>query len=131
MPATFTRSFAERLDRLCAPKVEEARDGALLEPGRVFLAPGGENHLEMVGKSQLRCRVSPGEPVNGHRPSVDVLFRSAARSAGRSAMGVILTGMGRDGAQGLLEMRVELQAPLEWLAGEILKAPQPVSPERV
>jgi two-component system chemotaxis response regulator CheB len=159
MPATFTKSFADRLDRLCAPKVEEAYDGAPLSPGRVYVAPGGDSHLEVIGVSQLRCRVQPGEPVNGHRPSVDVLFRSVARSAGSRAVGAILTGMGRDGAQGLLEMRqagartlgqneassvvygmpkaafelgaVERQISLEQIAGELLKSPNTTNVEKV
>ena len=105
MPATFTRSFADRLDRLCAPRVQEATDGAVLEVGHVFLAPGGERHLKVEGRGRLRCRLEESPPVNGHRPSVDVLFDSVAAAAGRSAVGVILTGMGRDGARGLLAMR--------------------------
>jgi two-component system chemotaxis response regulator CheB len=149
MPATFTRSFAERMNRACAAEVSEARDGDLLGPGRIYLAPGGENHLQIEGASQLRCRVGPGENVNGHRPSVDVLFASVARTARARAVGVILTGMGRDGAQGLLAMRqvgartlgqdestsvvygmpkaafeagaVERQAPIEKIAAAILK----------
>ncbi len=105
MPATFTRSFADRLNRACAAEVAEAYDGAPLSPGRVYLAPGGEAHLSIEGAAQLRCRVSPGDLVCGHRPSVDVLFSSVARTARSRAVGVILTGMGRDGAQGLLAMR--------------------------
>jgi two-component system, chemotaxis family, protein-glutamate methylesterase/glutaminase len=105
MPATFTRSFAERLNRACAAEVTEAYDGAPLNPGKVYLAPGGEAHLSVEGASQLRCRVAPGDLVCGHRPSVDVLFNSVARAARARAVGVILTGMGRDGAQGLLAMR--------------------------
>jgi two-component system chemotaxis response regulator CheB len=155
MPGTFTKSFAERLDRLCAPRCEEASDGAPLESGRVYLAPGGDNHLEVT---EQRCRIVAGERVNGHRPSVDVLFNSMARAFGRRGVGVILTGMGRDGAQGLLAMRqagartlgqdestsvvygmpkaafeigaVERQAPLERLAAEMLKAPATSSVER-
>lgn len=151
MPATFTRSFSERLDRLCAPKVAEAHDGAVLENGRIYIAPGGEKHLEVGGSGTLRCRLSDGAAVNGHRPSVDVLFRSVAKAAGRRAVGAILTGMGRDGAEGLLAMRraggrtfgqdeassvvygmpkaafeigaVERQAPLDRIAAELLKAP--------
>jgi two-component system chemotaxis response regulator CheB len=105
MPGTFTRSFAERLNRVCAAHVEEASEGAQLRAGQIYLAPGGDNHLQVVGSTQLRCRLVPEPPVNGHRPSVDVLFDSVARTAGRNAVGVILTGMGRDGAQGLLSMR--------------------------
>ena len=83
MPATFTKSFAERLDRLCAPSVSEAADGAPLTPGHVYLAPGGDAHLEVVGGSRgLRCRLRAGEPVNGHCPSVDVLFTSVGKAVG-------------------------------------------------
>ena len=103
MPATFTRSFAARLDKMCAPHVSEAEDGAPLKPGHVYIAPGGEAHLEVVGASP-RCRLTRSEPVSGHRPSVDVLFDSVAR-ARRPMTGVILTGMGKDGARGLLAMR--------------------------
>jgi two-component system chemotaxis response regulator CheB len=103
MPATFTASFAARLDKMSAPTVSEAVDGALLMPGHVYLAPGGLTHLEVSGATP-RCRLSQGDTVSGHRPSVDVLFRSVSRLR-RPMTGVILTGMGRDGAQGLLEMR--------------------------
>ncbi|MCV9962805.1 protein-glutamate O-methylesterase CheB [Pararhizobium sp. BT-229] len=105
MPHTFTKSFAERLNRLCAPAVQEATDGARLEVGKIYLAPGGERHLQVVNPSSPSCRLLDREPVNGHRPSVDVLFDSVAELAGRNAVGVILTGMGRDGASGLLKMR--------------------------
>lgn len=104
MPAVFTARFAERLNRVCAPRVTEASDGAIIEPGQIYLAPG-HAHLELVNQGRLRCRLSEAERVSGHRPSVDVLFRSVARVAGRKALGVILTGMGRDGAQGMLELR--------------------------
>lgn len=105
MPSTFTKSFAERLNRLCAPVVEEASDGARLQIGKIYLAPGGERHLQVVNPSAPSCRLLDKDPVNGHRPSVDVLFDSVAEVAGRNAVGVILTGMGRDGAAGLLKMR--------------------------
>jgi two-component system chemotaxis response regulator CheB len=105
MPAVFTRSFAERLNRLCRPQVAEAVDGAPLSPGHVYLAPGGATHLEVAGGTALRCRLRATDPVNGHRPSVDVLFASLAKAAGAAAVGVILTGMGRDGAAGLLALR--------------------------
>ncbi|MBV2185481.1 MAG: protein-glutamate O-methylesterase CheB [Rhizobium sp.] len=105
MPPTFTKSFAERLNRLCAPVVEEATDGARLEIGKIYLAPGGDRHLQVVNASAPSCRLVDRPPVNGHRPSVDVLFDSVAELAGRNAVGVILTGMGRDGASGLLKMR--------------------------
>jgi len=105
MPATFTTSFAARLDRATPAKVEEAYDGAILKPGHIYLAPGGVAHLKVVRSGGLRCKFDPGEPVNGHRPSVDVLFQSVAAAAGAAALGVILTGMGRDGATGLGVMR--------------------------
>lgn len=105
MPATFTRSFAARLNRTCKAEVSEATDGAALTAGRIYLAPGGPAHLQVAGSGTLRCRLHGGEPVNEHRPSVDVLFASVAKAAGPHAVGVILTGMGRDGAQGLLAMR--------------------------
>ncbi len=103
MPATFTASFAARLNKASAATVTEAVDGAPLLPGHVYIAPGGLTHLEVLGTTP-RCRLSDGDTVSGHRPSVDVLFRSVARLR-KPMTGVILTGMGRDGAQGLLEMR--------------------------
>ncbi len=105
MPPTFTKSFAERLNRICAPVVQEATDGARLEIGKIYLAPGGDRHLQVINPSAPCCRLVERDPVNGHRPSVDVLFDSVAELAGRNAVGVILTGMGRDGASGLLKMR--------------------------
>ncbi|CAN5264642.1 chemotaxis response regulator protein-glutamate methylesterase [soil metagenome] len=103
MPATFTGSFAARLNKMSAATVTEAVDGAPLIPGHIYIAPGGLTHLEVSGASP-RCRLTQGDPVSGHRPSVDMLFRSVARLR-KPMTGVILTGMGRDGAQGLLEMR--------------------------
>lgn len=103
MPATFTASFAARLNKASAATVTEAVEGDLMMPGHVYIAPGGLTHLEVAGTTP-RVRLSQGETVSGHRPSVDVLFRSVARLR-RPMTGVILTGMGRDGAQGLLEMR--------------------------
>ena len=112
MPPLFTRSFADRLDKLCKATVEEASDGAPLVPGRIYIAPGGSQHLEVVPGSSLRgstnpprCRLRESAPVNGHCPSVDVLFRSVVKACGAEAVGVILTGMGRDGAEGLLALR--------------------------
>jgi two-component system, chemotaxis family, protein-glutamate methylesterase/glutaminase len=95
-----------RLDRLCAPRVCEASDGAPLAPGQVYLAPGGSAHLEIHSWGGIRrCRLREGDLINGHRPSVDALFDSVARTMGSEAVGVILTGMGRDGANGLLSLR--------------------------
>ena len=105
MPPSFTKSFADRLHRLCAPVVQEATDGARLEIGKIYLAPGGERHLQVANPHAPCCRLVERDPVNGHRPSVDVLFDSVAELAGRNAVGIILTGMGRDGASGLLKMR--------------------------
>ncbi|MGQ7249173.1 protein-glutamate methylesterase/protein-glutamine glutaminase [Halomonas sp. V046] len=105
MPGGFTRSFAERLDRLCQISVKEAEDGERILPGHAYIAPG-DQHLELArcGANYV-ARLNDGAPVNRHRPSVDVLFASAARHAGRNAVGVLLTGMGKDGAAGLVEMR--------------------------
>ncbi|RUR30998.1 chemotaxis response regulator protein-glutamate methylesterase [Vreelandella andesensis] len=105
MPGGFTRSFAERLDRLCRISVKEATDGERVLPGHAYIAPG-DQHLEL-GRSGANyvVRLNDGPPVNRHRPSVDVLFHSASKHAGKNAIGVILTGMGKDGAAGLLEMR--------------------------
>lgn len=106
MPAAFTRSFAARLNRHCAAHVQEAADGVVIEAGHVYLAPGDHTHLELSGgKARYTTRLTASALVNGHRPSVDVLFHSIARVAGQDAVGVILTGMGRDGADGLLAMR--------------------------
>lgn len=105
MPPNFTRSFAARLDRMVAPKVAEAWHGAPLLAGHVYLAPGGDMHLEVAGSQKLHCSLRKASPVNGHCPSVDVLFASVARAAAARAMGVILTGMGSDGAAGLLQIR--------------------------
>jgi two-component system, chemotaxis family, protein-glutamate methylesterase/glutaminase len=105
MPGRFTTTFADRLNKLCKPKVTEATDGAPLAVGQIYLAPGTERHLEIAGQGKYICRLRDGEPVSGHRPSVDVMFESVARTAGANAVGVILTGMGKDGALGLKTMR--------------------------
>ena len=105
MPALFTASFANRLDQCCAVSVCQARDGERILPGHVYIAPGGF-HLELARNgANYVCRVHEQPPVSGHRPSVDVLFRSVAKAAGANSVGIILTGMGKDGAAGLLEMR--------------------------
>jgi len=149
MPAGFTKNFARRLDKITALDVAEAEDGIPLLPGHVYLAPGGDKHLEIVGNDRFFCRLTQSEKINGHRPSIDVLFNSIAHHAGAKAIGVILTGMGNDGAAGLLAMRkaqartigqdeessiiygmprvaaemgaVETQLPLDRIAAEILK----------
>jgi two-component system chemotaxis response regulator CheB len=105
MPTAFTRSFAARLDGKCRPTIAEAREGAPLEPGHVYIAPGGTHHLMVRGRERFHCHLVAADPVKGHRPSVDVLFRSVSQTIGPRAVGVILTGMGADGAAGLLAMR--------------------------
>jgi len=153
MPAGFTSSFARRLDGRCAVSVIEATDGRRVLPGHVYVAPGAL-HLELARTgAHYACRLHDGPPVSGHRPSVDVLFASVAAVAGGNAIGLILTGMGRDGAAGLLEMRragartygqseascviygmpkaamqagaVEAELPVEQLADEIMAIRQP------
>jgi two-component system chemotaxis response regulator CheB len=105
MPEKFTRAFADRLDGLARIRISEARDGDRVLPGHALLAPGNF-HMELIRSgADYKVRVSTGEPVNRHRPSVDVLFHSCARAAGPNAVGVILTGMGDDGARGLVAMR--------------------------
>ena len=105
MPETFTNSFARRLDGLCAPRVIEAQGNERIESGCVYIAPG-HSHLQIRRTpAGYYTELLSTPPVNRHRPSVDVLFDSAAKLVGRQAVGVILTGMGKDGAQGLLRMR--------------------------
>lgn len=104
MPETFTRLFAERLDAQTDLEVREAQDGDSLAPGRVLIAPGNKHLLLRRSGARYFVNVKDGPRVNRHRPSVDVMFRSVARTAGRNALGVILTGMGGDGAKGMLEM---------------------------
>ena len=105
MPEKFTASFARRLDSLCEMSVKEAEDGDTILRGRVLIAPG--NLHTMIERSGARYYVSvkDGPLVSRHRPSVDVLFRSAARAVGANAVGIIMTGMGDDGARGLAEMK--------------------------
>ncbi len=105
MPERFTAAFAERLDRLCELEVREARHGDRVLPGRVLIAPGGRHMLLKRSGAQYQVDVIDGPPVSRHRPSVDVLFRSVARAAGSNALGIIMTGMGDDGARGLKELR--------------------------
>lgn len=105
MPEGFTKMYAERLDRLCAMHVKEAKNGDRIVPGQVLIAPGDLQMkvLKQGGVYSVSC--FPGEKVSGHRPSVDVLFESVAQTAGKQAVGIIMTGMGQDGAKGLLSMR--------------------------
>jgi len=105
MPEAFTHQFAERLDSLCKIRVKEAQDGDRILPGHALLAPGG-HHMAVVRKgTEYAVHVFRGERVNRHLPSVDVLFSSCARNMGKNALGVLLTGMGADGARGMLEMK--------------------------
>jgi two-component system chemotaxis response regulator CheB len=105
MPEGFTSSFAKRLDSLCKITVQEAAGNERVLPGHAYIAPG-HSHLMLVRSgANYMTKIEQGEPVNRHRPSVDVLFRSAAQAAGKNAVGVILTGMGKDGAAGMLDMK--------------------------
>lgn len=105
MPERFTAAFAERLNSICEIEVREARTGDRVLPGRALIAPGGRHLVVKRSGAQYLAEVVSAPPVNRHCPSVDVLFRSVAKYAGKNAMGVIMTGMGDDGARGLLEMR--------------------------
>jgi two-component system chemotaxis response regulator CheB len=105
MPEGFTSSFARRLDTLCRISVREAAGGERVLPGHAYIAPGHSHLLLTRSGANYVTRIEQSPPVNRHRPSVDVLFRSAAQAAGKNAVGVILTGMGKDGAAGMLEMK--------------------------
>jgi two-component system, chemotaxis family, protein-glutamate methylesterase/glutaminase len=105
IPPVFSTSFAGRMDNVCAMTVFEAADGQQILPGHVYIAPGDAHLLVVRDGARYRCKLSDASPVNRHRPSVDVLFRSVAQNAGKNAIGAILTGMGGDGALGLKEMR--------------------------
>jgi two-component system chemotaxis response regulator CheB len=105
MPEMFTAAFARRLDGLCQVEVREARDGDAVLPGLVLIAPGNSHMLLHRSGARYKVAIKDGPLVSRHRPSVDVLFRSAAQYAGPNAVGIIMTGMGDDGAHGLLEMR--------------------------
>lgn len=105
IPASFSRPFVERLDRCSQMLVREARDGEMILPGHAYLPPG-DHHLRVIRDgARWRCKLDAGPPVNRHRPAVDVLFRSVAEAAAGNAVAAILTGMGDDGARGLLELR--------------------------
>lgn len=106
MPPGFTEMYANRLNEQCRVRVKEAKTGDIVMPGQVLIAPGGDAHMRIIKKDgvyQVVCRSEP--KVNGHCPSVDVLFESVAAAAGSKALGIILTGMGGDGAKGLLAMK--------------------------
>ncbi len=104
IPAAFSRPFAERMNRCSPMAVCEAQDGQYILPGHVYIAPGDKHLLVERDGARYRCRLSDGPHVNRHRPSVDVMFRSVAQNVGLNATGVLLTGMGDDGARGLKEM---------------------------
>jgi two-component system chemotaxis response regulator CheB len=110
IPALFSKSFAKRMDASSQMTVFEAEDGMQVRAGHVYIAPGDRHLLVMRDGARWRCKLDDGEPVNRHKPSVDVMFDSVARAAGRNAIGVILTGMGNDGARGLKAMH-EAGAP--------------------
>lgn len=106
MPPGFTEMYAKRLDNQCRVRVKEARTGDRVLPGTVLIAPGGDKHMHLVKVNGMyQVEIKAGPKVNGHCPSVDVLFESVAKVAGPNALGIILTGMGGDGAKGLLAMR--------------------------
>jgi two-component system, chemotaxis family, protein-glutamate methylesterase/glutaminase len=105
IPKAFSTPFAKRMDSICQMTVYEAEEGQQILPGHVYIAPGDRHLLLVRDGARYVCKLDDGPPVNRHKPSVDVLFRSVAQQAGRNAIGVLLTGMGKDGAMGLKEMR--------------------------
>ena len=105
MPEQFTASFAKRLDQLCRVSVKEAEEGDSVVRGQALIAPGNKHLLLQRSGARYYVEVKDGPLVCRHRPSVDVLFRSTARYAGKNALGIIMTGMGDDGARGMLEMK--------------------------
>jgi two-component system, chemotaxis family, protein-glutamate methylesterase/glutaminase len=104
IPKAFSGPFAKRMDQCCQMTVYEAQDGQQILPGHVYIAPGDRHLLVIRDGARYVCRLDDGTPVNRHKPSVDVLFRSVAQNVGRNAIGVLLTGMGKDGARGMKEM---------------------------
>jgi two-component system chemotaxis response regulator CheB len=105
IPEYFSKAFADRVNLSCAITVAEAKDGDIVLPGHAYIAPGNQHLSIRKDGARWRCRLLDSEPVNRHRPSVDVLFNSVAECAGQNSLGVILTGMGKDGARGLLALR--------------------------
>jgi two-component system chemotaxis response regulator CheB len=105
IPEAFSKPFSERMNRCSPMTVTQADDGEQILPGHVYIAPGDRHLLIERDGARFRCKLSDGPPVNRHRPSVDVMFRSVAQNVGPNAVSVLLTGMGKDGAQGMLEMR--------------------------
>lgn len=131
IPEAFSKSFAARMNGLSAITVSEAEDGEAILPGHAYIAPGNGHLLVVRDGTRYRCKVSSAAPVNRHRPSVDVLFRSVTQHVGRRALGVILTGMGADGAKGMKEMHdvgaytiaQDEQSSVIWgMPGEAVKA---------
>ncbi len=104
IPPVFSASFAERMDKISALKVCEARHGQQVLPGHAFIAPGDQHLMVVRDGARYRCKLTSGEPVNRHRPSVDVLFESAAEVVPKGTVAVLLTGMGQDGARGMLRL---------------------------
>jgi two-component system chemotaxis response regulator CheB len=107
MPETFTGAFAERLNKSCAMEIREARDMDYVTPGTALIAPGDKHMLLQKNGARYQVRIKGGPRVHFQRPSVDVLFQSVAANSGQNAIGVILTGMGADGAKGMLAMHTE------------------------
>jgi len=105
IPSTFSGAFAQRMNNLSQLQVAEAKNGDLIMPGKVYIAPGDKHLLVKKSGAKYYCKLDDGPEVNRHRPSVDVLFNSVAKCAGPNAMGIMLTGMGADGAKGMLEMK--------------------------
>jgi len=105
IPAVFSLTFANRLNELCSFDVKEAADGDMLVAGRVLIAPGGKQMAIESYRSSYQVKITDAPPLNRHKPSVDYLFNSVASCLGKRSIGIILTGMGEDGAQGLLKMR--------------------------
>ena len=105
IPEAFSNPFAKRMDACCAMKVCQAEDGQQILPGHVYISPGDQHLLIKRNGARFLCQLDQGPPVSRHRPSVDVLFRSVAQQLGHNAMGILLTGMGKDGAQGMLELK--------------------------
>lgn len=103
--AAFAGAMAERLDRDCTARVQLAEPGIPLKPGHIYIAPGNDRHMILATAETLTIRMMPGDPICGHRPSIDAMFNSVAKLIGGSAVGILLTGMGADGARGLLAMR--------------------------
>jgi len=106
MPPVFTKMYAERVDKICMMSVSEAKNGDRVTPGTILIAPGGDEQMYLRQDAKgYYVNLTPGAKVSGHCPSVDVLFESVTKVAGRNAIGVLLTGMGADGARGLTELK--------------------------